>query len=383
MAKGSNTPLHLPDLTIRGFRGIERLEIPAFGRVTLLAGENGVGKTTVLEAVQAYAARGSDDVLSMVLQKHGEYASVTDEGGNRVDIPVPAALFYGRRLSLESILEIGPINLHPEGRLKIEGIEPTEEQIELFEGLHYNDASTDSWLAMKVTFARHERSLLGFGAPRLRRFGAGQYVRRRPSVAEQDELPPPVVCRSTGPGVIGNDEIAELWDDVALTEYEDHAIQALGLAVKGKAERVAAVSNQTQRYRSSKRRLVVKLRGDARPVPLRSLGDGAVRLFGLAVALVASRNGFLLIDEVENGLHHTVLYDFWRMVLQAAEKYNVQVLATTHSFDSIGVFGYAASDCPDSEGVVVRLERRGEGHRAVMYSEKLVKTAAERHIEVR
>ena len=50
--------LHLPDLTIKGFRGIEALSIPRLGRVTLLAGRNSVGKTTVLEAVQVYAARG-------------------------------------------------------------------------------------------------------------------------------------------------------------------------------------------------------------------------------------------------------------------------------------------------------------------------------------
>ena len=39
-------PLHLPSLSIRSFRGIDRLSIPKLGRVTLLAGKNAVGKTT-------------------------------------------------------------------------------------------------------------------------------------------------------------------------------------------------------------------------------------------------------------------------------------------------------------------------------------------------
>ena len=56
MANSDN--LHLPNLTIKGFRGIEELSIRKLGRVTLLAGKNGVGKTTVLDAVRAYAARG-------------------------------------------------------------------------------------------------------------------------------------------------------------------------------------------------------------------------------------------------------------------------------------------------------------------------------------
>lgn len=49
--------LFLPQLLIRGFRGIAELLIPRLGRVTLLAGKNGVGKTTVLDAVRVYAAR--------------------------------------------------------------------------------------------------------------------------------------------------------------------------------------------------------------------------------------------------------------------------------------------------------------------------------------
>ena len=48
----------LGSLSIKGFRGIDQLDIPRLGRVALLAGRNGVGKTTVLDAVRVYAAPG-------------------------------------------------------------------------------------------------------------------------------------------------------------------------------------------------------------------------------------------------------------------------------------------------------------------------------------
>ena len=51
-------PLHLPSLYIEGFRGIDKLSLPRLGRVTLLAGKNSVGKTTILDAIRVYAARG-------------------------------------------------------------------------------------------------------------------------------------------------------------------------------------------------------------------------------------------------------------------------------------------------------------------------------------
>ena len=52
--------LPLPSLSISGFRGFENLSIPQLGRVTLLTGLNGVGKTTVLDAIRIYAATTYD-----------------------------------------------------------------------------------------------------------------------------------------------------------------------------------------------------------------------------------------------------------------------------------------------------------------------------------
>ena len=127
----------------------------------------------------------------------------------------------------------------------------------------------------------------------------------------------------------------------------------------------------------------MKLHGYDRPVPLRSLGDGATRLFGVALALAGSRDGFLTIDEVENGIHHSVHESFWHMVLQTAEENDVQVFATTHSFDCVRGFARAAIRTPESEGVLVRLEREDESIRAVRYSESELEIAAKQGIEVR
>ena len=64
--------LHLPDLVIKGFRGIEDLTISRLGRVNLISGRNGVGKTSLLDAIRVYASRGNYYVLSDVLRTHEE-----------------------------------------------------------------------------------------------------------------------------------------------------------------------------------------------------------------------------------------------------------------------------------------------------------------------
>ena len=73
--------LHLSSLSIGGFRGIDALTIPRLGRVTLLAGKNGVGKTTVLDAVRVYAARGMYPTLSRLLLERDEEFMTADEDG--------------------------------------------------------------------------------------------------------------------------------------------------------------------------------------------------------------------------------------------------------------------------------------------------------------
>ena len=106
-------------------------------------------------------------------------------------------------------------------------------------------------------------------------------------------------------------------------------------------------------------------------------------MFGVALALANSRDGFLVIDEAENGIHHSLQQRFWRMVLETAEANNVQVLATTHSRDCMEGFARAATECQHIEGALARINRRNGETWAVEYSEEDMLVAAEQGIEVR
>lgn len=379
MTEEPNGRLHLPSLSIRGFRGIRELEIPRLGRVTLIAGKNGAGKTAVLEAVRVYASRGREQVLSALLGSHEEFFSVTDEDGDRTFASDPAALFHGRDVVPNSRIEIGPGNGSGAGSLKIEAVLPSEEQEDLLEKLYGYGGVTDFFpLAIEISLANYKRTIS---------WSLARRIPRRRFADDREKPPPELNCRALGPGLPNNDEVAELWDQVALTDDEDRAVQALNLVLDGKVDRVTMIGDPEQGFHPQRgflgRRVVVKLRDRDSPVPLRSLGDGATRLFGVALALAGSRGGFLVIDEAENGIHHSVHGAFWRMVLRTAEENDVQVFAATHSFDCVRGFAHAAVDSPESERVLVRLERQDERTRAVMYSESALETAAEHMIEVR
>ena len=381
MTELPSRPLHLPNLSIGGFRGIRALEIPRLGRVTLLAGKNGAGKTSTLEAVRLYASRGHEQVLSTLPRNHEEFASAIDEDGDKMFAPDFTALFHGRDVSPESRIEIGPRNGTGEGSLKIEAVAPNRKLAERLKKLR-RYAALGLPLVIQISFANIKRQIPWF--PEFygdtgRRGGIGFY---RGLIDDQDPPLAAMNCRSLGPGLPNNEEVTELWDEIALTDDEGRAVEALNLVLDDRADRVTMIGEDHGRFGRRGRRVVVKLRGSDRPVPLRSLGDGATRMFGVALALAGSRGGFLVIDEVENGIHHSVHGDFWRMVLRTAEENDVQVFAATHSLDCVRGFGRAAATSPES-AILARLERRDDHTRAVLYSKQEIKTVADQGIEVR
>ena len=357
-------PLHLPDLTIRGFRGIDQLTIPRLGRVTLIAGKNGVGKTTVLEAVNVFAARGRFSALLDVLTDRNEVDLEPDDDNNlwlgEIDY---GSLFYSRNSS-ETHISIGP----QVERLLIDVVS-LEEEVPTLLGVvdPVQGLSTLFRDKRQIRWELSDKNLLLF--------------QRHQPFPPSDKPEPEIVRERLGPGIPNERDIARIWDSVALTKDEDRAVQALKLIIEDDVLGVAVIGDSDPAKNS--RRTVVRIGEQDRPVPLRSLGDGAVRLFGVALALANSRGGFLLIDEAENGIHHTVQYEFWKLVLRMAHANDVQVLATTHSWDCVRGFAYAAAESEDGEGMLVRLDRDDRGLRAVEYSKEGLLAAAEQGIEVR
>ena len=369
----SGDRLHMTDLSIDNLLGIDHLSVPRLGRVTLLAGRNGIGKTTVLDAIRVYAARGRPAMLAELLESREEFVVAIDEDGDEVLLPDISALFHGRETLRNASLSIGCSD--ERDRLEIEMI---------MEKLSMEAAFADSKSTeiVKVIFKNKEHhfpwnvAIGNFNHIHLRRI-------RRKLFDDEDELPPAVECESLGPGLPGNTDMVRFWDRIALTDSENLPVQALQLIQGNSVNRIAVVGDDGPRIGKTGRRIIVRLPGDPTPVPLKSLGDGAIRLFGVALALANSRNGFLLIDEAENGIHYSVQRDYWRMILQTAHKDNVQVIATTHSWDCVKGFARAAMETEDAEGVLVRLERDDDGMRAIEYSEDELRVAAEQGIEVR
>ena len=363
--------IHVPSLRIEGFRGIDSLNINRLGRVTLLAGRNGTGKTTVLDAVRIFADRGRLPSLTAVLDRSEEFAGPVDAEKGVTEIPDFEALFHGRRSTTGTAFTVG-LASDSQAQLVVE-VTSTDDMPEEWMTRLGNPAFGTQ--ALRIAFGGFEEFLPVFDED----FEAGRWRWSRRAKPNDDGRPRSLRAEMLGPGLLNNLDLDQRWGAIALTEQEPIALRALNLAARHRIGGVAVVAGDA-RYRS--RRVLVKLENGER-VPLRSLGDGAVRLFGVAVALAAAAGGVLLIDEAENGIHHSLQHEYWRLVLRAAADNNVQVIATTHSWDCIRGFATASGENNDVEGSVVRLGRDSDGLRAVEYSEEELETATGQGIEVR
>lgn len=377
MSENQNPKLHLPDLSIKNFRGIQDLSIKQFGRVTLLAGRNGVGKTTVLEAVRVYAARGRREIFEKLLRKRYEF--VTSRSEDHGSVPDYTTLFFGRHVPPAQAISIGPNTEQDQLRIEATNVEELYPvQLDIFSEAA---ALEPNLQALKVTF-RNSKSMIPcfLGSPESESFlRISRMLRRR--ISGDSDLPDPIACESLGPELLSNSMLARFWDNAIITGVASLALAMINLT-EAQIDQVAAVGESSGRLPGEGRRIIVKPRHSSRYVPLNSLGDGIMRLFAVALALAHSRNGFLVIDEAENGIHHSVLRDLWSMILAAAQKYNVQVFATTHSFDCVKAFARAAVENEGVEGVLVRLDQKNGKLKTVEVKEEQLKVAADQDIRV-
>ena len=119
-----------------------------------------------------------------------------------------------------------------------------------------------------------------------------------------------------------------------------------------------------------------------RLLPLAVTGAGTVRMFTIATNLAVCRDGVLLIDEIDDGLHHSVMPQLWEFLAEQCERFNVQVFATTHNDEMIR----SALECLDDESRrpgLFRIDESKGGHGVVSYPYEAIKSVLESNFEVR
>ncbi len=350
--------LHLNSLEIKCFRAFDHLRIERLGRVNLIVGKNNVGKTSLLEALWLYSNQGHPAIIWKILEgrdegrrpRFSERRTSPDVGG------IVKYLFHGRRkVDRETgSIEIGPVD---------------ETAHTLLISLAWDDQ-------LKLALFDQEPGILGFNV----QMGAfGNIYRFDISGVRLNDADATSSVFISASG-LNNKEIGSLWDKIALTRFEEDVISGLSIIAPNVMRTSLVSSNQLREW---ERTPVVKIKGEDEPIPLRSLGEGMNRLFGLTLALVNANERMLLVDEIESGLHYSVQPNIWRLVFEIARRLNIQVFATTHSWDCITAFQEVANQYEQDEGILIRLVERKGKIIVDLFNEDELSIVAREGIEIR
>ena len=364
-------------LTVSRFRSFKELKVDGFGRVNLITGRNNAGKSTLLEAIRLLATEGSPSTFFSILNYREETDQRFEETGAAItpgDFSAFCSLFSGFPSLAEcgQAFEITGENGAPQKLTARVAWFTEESDAEL--GRRLIPAKDDlfgestGFPALEVELINRRR-IIRLDRPLRYRRAMGDAVE---GVSSPCVFLDPFSSRSTS-------QLATFWDAITLTDAEAEVVRALQI-VSQDIQAVSMVGSDAGQQRP--RTAIAKSSNCSHPVPLRSFGDGVNRLFGLILSLTCAKSGVLLVDEIENGLHHSVLVDVWRTIFRLARQLDVQVFATSHSWDCIEAFQKAASEDAES-GVLVRLARKGEIVIPTVLREKELQIVARDRIEVR
>ena len=105
----------------------------------------------------------------------------------------------------------------------------------------------------------------------------------------------------------------------------------------------------------------------------------------MLLAISTTENGIILIDEIENGLHYSIQTKVWKAIAEAAHEFNVQIFATTHSYEMIHAAHEAFQGREPFDFRLYRLGRNKDNNdiRVVSYNKEILNATIENNFEMR
>jgi len=305
-------------ITIKNFRGIKSIELNNLSRINLLLGKNSVGKSSILEAI--FLLTGSDNpnlLLSIDLFRNIIHNSAEDFA------------FVFNNLNYSNSPEISAILNNNNDSTRDLNIKPS---FSIGESTQNNSKfSTDTLIESQVNSidlitaikTKHSQKItqkssisIGKNIDGTINFNINRDLKAKPFIG--------ALFDSTV-----NNSSADLFsrlNSLIVDKKKDDLIKSLKSINKEIVDINLGAGNMV--YVD----LGIKFK---KLVPLNLLGDGAIKITKIILNLNHIKNGVLLIDEIENGLHYTILDEIWNTIIQLSEKLNVQLFVTTHSKEAI------------------------------------------------
>lgn len=356
------------EVSIDGLRGIGNLKLPALGRVTLLTGRNGSGKTTVLEGLFLLAGAGNTGLGLTVNAFRGLDAGAIDSAKGGEELWASLFPFYDttRPISIRGIWN---------GRTSAVQLRAMQAVTEVPLGAQAANGNTGlpsnappRALQMLVADERAQQQTYT--------------LRIAPPTATVEPAPPPPLFPA-------------LYQPSRLSGLSNLDVQRFGELQKRKEQSVVVDALRIVEPRIQELQTIVTGNvgvvyadiGRDHLIQLHVMGDGPVRVFWLSTNLASVPRGLLLVDEFENGIHYSALPAVWKAVDSISRRLGVQVVATTHSRECVEaayeVFAGNLIQEPNDFRLIRLARTSDDSTKAFVYDREAIEGAIKSGLEVR
>jgi hypothetical protein len=339
----------LKTLHIKNFRLFQDLKLDSLNRVNLIAGENDSGKTALLEALYLlFAGSSFRDFPSAfrssfaIDQTRGRVPVFGDEFEN----------FWMWLFNQKSILN-RPIEIEAVGKAPYV-VKLNQENSTRDSGEFYFDYWTNGTNAGFSTVSRVNGAS---GGPK-----------------QIKSAWPKLVVFSTTPSSPTED--AEYFNRIAAKRGGEQRVVELLQVIEPRLQDLKYLKLGSQP-------LVYADVGMEDLIPTTQLGQGFTRLLRLFSEILVAKSEIVLIDEIENGIHYTAMPKVWKGIATIARQEDLQLFATTHSYECIRSAHEAFSSEGSYDLALHRLERIKDEVRVVTYDKSTLETSFEMNLEVR
>ncbi|MDR1721185.1 MAG: AAA family ATPase [Endomicrobium sp.] len=358
--------MFLKSINIEKFRSFKNLEIEEFKKINLLVGKNGYGKTSLLEAIFLLIGGTNPTLTTLIQNIRGMFVNtnndfrylfndfrIDDINNNNIKFKATTSDNKETRLHIRPNIRMPEYtNLNNatdqnfvnnrDGKFAPKIIVKTSNELA---GIHYEyfDSSDDK--PFSIDYNIPTPTPISFRPRRIK----GSYL---------NSATMPSALKSVGEFIISKSE-NEL---VSVLKEIDSDITGIKMGPDNT--------------------VYIDIEGKTESVPINIMGDGIINLISILASIRKIKNDILLIDEIESGLHFESLESLWKAVLKACQLYNVQIFATTHSYDCIRALSKIYNK--DNETIsLIRLDKRGDKHTAVTYTANELETAIENNMRIR
>ncbi|MCH8197546.1 MAG: AAA family ATPase [Proteobacteria bacterium] len=352
-------------IKIRNFRSFSDVKIDDCRRINIIVGENGSGKTALLEAL--YLAVGVSPDLVMRTRIWRGYDSARMSGTvEDLHQALWADLFHKFQTNKRAVVSLKgsaeqtrsvTVTLHPAGKRLLKPpprkrsgappkVVPHPSPIEFKWDIHGHGT-------IKVE-PRFEGDKLIF-----------------------DPVPPYHVKGSffAANQAISTLETANRFSNLSRKFRHEEFIKSFNHLYEN-------ITNLSVEVTAGSPMLFAVVNGLPEKIPLTLASGGMSKLAGILLAIPEQAGGVILIDEIENGFYYRRLPMVWKAILDSARAYNCQIFASSHSAECLNAVAAFAEESPDEFSVIRTVLKEGEVQVRQFGGDKFADAIAE-NIEIR